>query len=44
MYYINVDLEPDVTQQEALEIFNSIKSMPEVANATMESDGNDDEC
>lgn len=43
MYYIHVDLEPDVNQKDATEILNSIKSMPEVSSATMESDGDDDE-
>ena len=44
MYYINIELEPDVNQKDATEVLNSIKSIPEVANAAMESDGDDDEC
>ena len=35
MYYINIELEPDVNQKDATEVLNSIKSMPEVASATV---------
>jgi cell division protein FtsX len=44
MYYINITLEPDVNQKDATEVLNVIKSMPEVSSATMEDDGDDDEC
>jgi cell division protein FtsX len=43
MYYISVQLEPDINQKDATEVLNSIKSMPEVASATMEDDGEDDD-
>jgi cell division protein FtsX len=44
MYYISVELESDVNQKDATEVLNVIKSIPEVASATMEDDGDDDEC
>lgn len=43
MYYISVELEPDVPNKDAEEVLNSIKSMPEVASAVMVSDGDDDD-
>jgi len=44
MYYINITLELDVNQRDAMEVLNSIKSIPEVASAVMEHDEDDDEC
>jgi cell division protein FtsX len=43
MYYINIELEPDVNQKDATEVLNVIKSMPKVSSATMESDRDDDD-
>ena len=43
MYYITVELELDVTNKDAEEVLNSIKSIPEVSSAVMVNDGDDDD-
>jgi hypothetical protein len=41
MYYIEIELEYDVTEKDAKEVLEIIKSLPEVAQAKMEGDDDD---
>ena len=38
MYYISVELEDDVNEKDAQEVLESIRSFPEVSQATMVKD------
>ena len=43
MYYISVELEDDVNEKDAQEVLKAIRSFPEVSQATMVKDEDEDE-